>query len=184
MFPKVRPRPSLSEIWGDNNMDVPSHQILGDASTPVDTPLDHRSVSSTHYTTIRNDIIKLWGCRPKRFQCMAVFVIRSDRSDRITKQPISFAAPLDHRITQLMGPGSTCVDPWFDPTTFGNQCDQWPMTLWPTVYSAAHTWLHFKYIILQIKAIYRLPSIYYDSNDTVWSKLLRVAFFTNFHARI
>jgi hypothetical protein len=32
---------------------------------------------------------------------MAVFLIRSVRSNRITKQPIYFAAPLDHRIKKL-----------------------------------------------------------------------------------
>jgi hypothetical protein len=42
---------------------------------------------------------------------MAVFLTQSDGSDRITKQPISFAAPLDHRIKKLIGHGSTHVDP-------------------------------------------------------------------------
>ena len=34
IFPKVCTRLSLSEIWGDKYMDVPSDQILGDAFPP------------------------------------------------------------------------------------------------------------------------------------------------------
>jgi hypothetical protein len=51
-------------------------------------------------------VFKISGCKPTRFQEMAVLI-----SDRITKQPISFGAPLDHRMKNMMGHESTCADP-------------------------------------------------------------------------
>jgi hypothetical protein len=52
----------------------------------------------------------------------------SHRSDRIKNQPISFAAPLDHRRKKLMGHGSTHVDPW----------PMWPISFWRPIWPMTH----------------------------------------------
>jgi hypothetical protein len=92
-------------------MGVPSSPNCRRTRPPVDMPLLHRFISSTHYTTIRNDITKNIRVLAHMIPIMAVFLIQSDRSDRITKQSINFAAPLDYRIKKLMGHGSAHVEP-------------------------------------------------------------------------
>jgi hypothetical protein len=87
---------------------------FGGASPPVDTPLHHRFVNSTHSDiTQRYEkiLLKILGCKPTRFQLMAMLLIRSDRSERITKKANIFCWPLDHRIKKLIGHESTHVDP-------------------------------------------------------------------------